>query len=145
MILRWVLFLFAPLFLSAGSIRLINNAPYDLRVVIRGADGSFLGEVVVLTQKESTWTDTYGQYGTSGGANADYNSSSRSKTPYTTLWYCMDGGSYAVCDTVSTGAVVTAQGCAGPRMCKPKKQQKVPQQQEGQYLYRESEPAPLSQ
>jgi hypothetical protein len=139
---------FLPSMLFAGSVRLINNSPYDLRTVIRGADGSFLGEVVVKSQKETTWTDTYGNYGTYGGANARVNQNYRSKTPYTVLWYCMSGDDYAVCDTVSTGAVVTSQGCLGNRMCKPEKVEKYPPQPEGNYLYdqpEEPQPPPLSQ
>jgi hypothetical protein len=135
----------APYLLNASSVRLINNSPYDLRSVIRGADGSYLGEVVVQSQKETVWTDTYGNYGTYGGANSSANQSSRSKTPYTVLWYCMDGADYAVCDTVSTGAVVTAQGCMGARMCKPKKKENYPSQPQGQYLYEEPTTPPLDQ
>ena len=131
-----------PLLLQAGTVRLINNSPYDLRAVIRGSDGSFLGELVVKAQKETVWTDSYGQYGTYGGANARTNQNSRSVTPYTVLWYCLDGASYGVCDTISTGAVVTAQGCIGSRMCKPRKQEKYSPHPEGNYLYTEPEPNP---
>lgn len=136
---------FFPYLLFAGSVRLINNSPYDLRSVIRGADGSYLGEVIVKSQKETVWTDTYGNYGTYGGANARVNQNYRSKTPYTVLWYCIDGGDYGVCDTVATGAVVTAQGCLGNRMCKPKKTEKYPSEPQGQYLYQEPQPPPLDQ
>ncbi|MBS0604798.1 MAG: hypothetical protein JSS60_07160 [Verrucomicrobia bacterium] len=146
---RWVFLVlglvFSPYLLFAGTVRLINNSPYDLRVVIRGSDGSFLGEVVVKAQKETVWTDTYGQYGMYGGANPSSNENIRSKTPYTTLWYCLDGSDYAVCDTVSTGAVVTAQGCLGARMCKPKKTERYPSQPEGHYLYQEPKTPPLGQ
>jgi hypothetical protein len=132
-----IFLLFFPCLIHAGTVRLINNSPYDLRAVIRGSDGSYLGEIVVRAQKESVWTDTYGQYGQYGGANPNLNENYRSQTPYTVLWYCLDGGDYAVCDTVSTGAVVTAQGCAGNRMCKPNKQEQYPRQPEGHYLYQE--------
>lgn len=141
-------FLF-PFCLFANSVRLINTSPYDLRAVIRGGDGSFLGEIIVKSQKETTWTDTYGQYGTMGGANPRVNQDYRSKTPYTVLWYCMDGGDYGVCDTVSTGAVVTSQGCNGARMCKTQKKEGYPyqpqdnyypQQPEGNYLYKNPPP-----
>ncbi len=130
----------------ANSVRLMNNSPYDLRAVIRGSDGTFLGEVIVKAQKESIWSDSYGQYGMSGGANPRNNQDSRSQTPYTVLWYCMDGGSYGVCDTVSTGAFVTSQSCNGARMCKPQKREQYPyrsqdsyypQQPQGNYLHPE--------
>ncbi len=135
-----------PLLIFAGSVRLINNSPYDLRAVVRGADGTYLSEIIVKSQKESTWTDTYGNYGTYGGANARVNQNYRSRTPYTVIWYCMDGGDYAVCDMVSTGAVVTSQGCMGNRMCKPRKQEKYPAEPPGNYLQQEEpQPPPLNQ
>ncbi len=143
-----VTFLF-PFFLCAGTVRLINNSPYELRVVIRGSDGSYLSEMVIRSQKESVWTDTYGQFGMYGGANESVNENYRSKTPYTVLWYCLAGDSYGVCDNVATGAVVMAQGCIGNRMCPPQKQDKVPYSQpEGNYLHPEVkplQPPPLNQ
>ncbi len=144
--MRWLLLLL-PFCLHAGSVRMINNSPYTLRTVIRGADGTYLSEIVIHSQKESTWTDTYGQYGTSGGANAEVNQNYRSRTPYTVLWYCMEGSTYAVCDMVSTGAVVLAQGCIGSRMCAPKKREGgTPYSQpEGNYLYTPPQPPPLDQ
>ena len=135
-----------PLFLSAGSVRLINNSPYELRAVIRGNDGSYLSEMVIRSQKETVWTDTYGQFGSNGGANESVNQNYRSKTPYTVLWYCLAGDSYAVCDTVATGAVVLAQGCMGNRICSPKKKEQVPANQpEGNYLYTPPQSPPLDQ
>ncbi len=134
-----------PYFLCAGTVRLINNSPYDLRAVIRGSDGSFLGEIVVKSQKETVWTDTYGQFGTYGGATPNLNDNYRSQTPYTVLWYCLDGNDYAVCDTVSTGALVMSQGCMGSRMCKPQKKDQYPSHPEGQYLYQSPQNPPLTQ
>lgn len=138
-------FILFPYFVHAGSVRLINNSPYDLRSVIRGADGDFLGEVVVKAQKETVWTDTYGQYGTYGGANSNANQGYMSRTPYTVLWYCLDGTDYAVCDTVATGAVVMSQSCMGARMCKPNRRDVYPQEPEGQYLYKNPKTPPLNQ
>jgi hypothetical protein len=40
-----------PYLVHAGTVRMINNSPYDLRAVIRGSDGSYLGEMVVRAQK----------------------------------------------------------------------------------------------
>lgn len=140
------LLLILPCLAYASSVRMINNSPYTLRAVVRGGDGSFLSEVVIQSQKETVWTDSYGQYGLNGGANASVNSNYRSKTPYTVLWYCLSGSSYAVCDTVSTGAVVTAQSCSGPRMCQPERKEAVPPNQpEGNYLYEPPTSPPLDQ
>lgn len=140
----FLLFLSLASLAHANSIRLLNNSPYNLRAVIRGSDGSFLGELVLKAQDENTWADTSGQYGSMGGANARTGQDYRSKTPYTVLWYCMDGADYAMCDTVSTGAMVTSQSCMGARMCKTEKKEMYPyqpqdnyypQQPEGNYLY----------
>ena len=95
----------------AGSVRLLNDSPYVLRAVIRGNDGSFLGEMVLNPEYGTTWTDSY-----------DLNmlhQSPRSRTPYTVLWYCMDGNSFSICNNVSSASTVTAQGCDGARICKP--------------------------
>ncbi len=115
--------LFFPFFLHAGSVRLINNSPYDLRAVIRGNNGTILAELIVKSQKESDWADSYGQYGLYGGANANVNQAYRSITPYQVAWYCTSGEPFGVCDTVSTGAVVMSQGCMGNRQCKPSSSQ----------------------
>jgi hypothetical protein len=139
--------IFIPCLLCAGSVRLINNSPYTLRAVIRGGDGSFLSEMVINSQKEMNWTDTYGNYGSSGGANDDVNQNYRSKTPYTVLWYCTSGDTYGVSDTVGTGSIVTSQGSIGDRMCSPpKRKESVPSTQpEGHYLYKPPESPPLDQ
>lgn len=143
---RWVICLL-PLFAYAGSVRMINNSPYTLRAVVRGSDGSYLNETIIQSQKETVWTDSYGEFGSYGGANSSVNDNYRSKTPYTVLWYCMGGSPYGVCDTVGTGAVVLSQGCSGNRMCPTKKKEAVPSSQpEGNYLYyTPDESPPLSQ
>jgi hypothetical protein len=136
---------FFPYFLFAGSVRLVNNSPYALRAVIRGGDGSFLGEVIVKSQRETVWTDSYGNYGTYGGADGRTNQNYRSKTPYTVLWYCLSGADYGVCDTIGSGAMVTSQSCLGARMCKPSKKEKYPPEPEGHYLQEEPTTPPLNQ
>lgn len=131
----FVAIIFFPLLLNAGSVRLFNDSAYDLKAVIRGSDGSFMGEIIVPAQKETVWQGTYGKYEPYGGTNPNPNQNYRSKTPYTVLWYCLDGSDYAVCDTVSTGALVRAQGCNGTRMCKPRKKGGGQEGEEGNYLY----------
>lgn len=130
--------------LEAGSVRLYNNSNFDLRAVIRGADGYYLGELVVRAQNTAVWTDSYSYAGGYRGPNAQIESGYRSKTPYIVIWYCMDGKDYAVCDTVSTGAVVMALNCAGPRQCTPPKRDQTqyprPRIPGGQYLHPEEAP-----
>jgi hypothetical protein len=114
----------------AGSVRLLNDSPYVLRAVIRGNDGSFLGEMVVNPQYGTTWTDT--------SLNM-LQRSPRSRTPFTVLWYCMDGNTFSISTDVGSASTVTAQGGDGARICRPP----VPPAPsapapEGQYLH----PAP---
>lgn len=106
---------------QAGSIRLFNDSPYKLRAVVRGADGSQLGELLINPDQSSTWTDSYGQFGPNGYVEDTPN---KSQTPYAVIWYCLDGNSYSICNIVSTGATVTAQTCDGDRICKPQKKNK---------------------
>lgn len=96
--------------LEAGTVRLANNTSFKLRTVIRAADGTYLGEVVVNPQQTMSWTDYFGGIGT-------YNNS---QTPYTVIWYCIDGSDFSVCENVSTGSTVTPLNCEGTRTCKVK-------------------------
>ena len=136
---KWTFFCFyffaSTLF--CGTVRLYNDSPYKLRVVVRGADGSYLGELVMLPQNFSTWSDSDKQFGTFGKGNPYSMGPSMSQLPYTVMWYCMDGGDYSVCNNVFTGATVTAQTCDGARMCKPvpKNKQGGPEMDQGEQLY----------
>lgn len=136
------LFIICAASAHAGSVRLFNNSNFDLRAVVRGSDGSYLGELVVKAQNSATWTDSYGPAGGYNGPNAQVESGYRSKTPYVVLWYCMDGKDYAVCDTVSNSAAVSALSCSGNRTCHPppKKRGAYPQVPGGQYLQPEETP-----
>jgi hypothetical protein len=137
------IFFSAAALVHAGSVRLFNNSSFDLRAVVRGADGSYLGEVVVRAQNTAVWTDSYVYAGGYRGPNAQVESGYRSKTPYVVIWYCMDGKDYAVCDTVSTAAVVQALGCPGARTCHPPQKKRggnYPEIPGGQYLQPEEKP-----
>lgn len=135
-LLLTAVFILSVQWIYAGSVRLYNNSNFDLRAVIRGSDGSYLGEVVVRAQNTTSWTDSYVYGGGYRGPNAQIESGYRSKTPYIVIWYCMDGKDYAVCDTVSNSAVVTSLGCSGARICHPppKKRGAYPEIPGGQYL-----------
>jgi hypothetical protein len=105
---------------EAGTVRLVNDTGYKLRAVIRAADGTVIGEVVVNPQQTMSWNDYWGGVGT-------YN---QSMTPYTVAWYCSAGGDFSVCNNVSTGATVTAYGCSGNQSCSPKSRQPKPTYQQ---------------
>jgi hypothetical protein len=124
-----ILILVHPLY--AGTVRLVNNSHFDLRAVVRGADGTFLSEVVVHAQNIANWTDSYHAAGAyEGPPPGQEQSGYQSKTPYTVIWSCMDGSDYSVCDGVATGATVTALGCPGARACRPPPPPKKPGQSE---------------
>jgi len=119
---KWILFCFAILTsfcAHAASVRLINDSPYQLRAVVRAADGTLLGEMVINSRQTSTWSDAYGKPGY-------INQPTYSQTPYSILWYCMNGDDYSFCDDISTGSTVTAQSCSGGRLCKPPPKKQTP-------------------
>lgn len=100
----------------SGSVTLANDTAFKLRAVVRAADGTYLGEVVVNPQATMQWTDYWGGVGTVN----------KSQTPYIVTWYCMDGGNFSVCGNVPTGATVSASWCDGPKYCKPPKKWSQP-------------------
>lgn len=93
-----------------ASVRLVNDSPYPLRAVIQGADGTKLGEELISPNEQVTWTDNSMQMG--------YQEPSRSETPYTILWYCLEGTPYSICARMPNAGMITAQTCDGPRQCK---------------------------
>lgn len=103
--------------ISANSLKLYNNSPYKLRAVVRAADGTYLGEMMLLPMTYNTWTDSYAQFGPIGGRSAP--GPTRSQTPYTVLWYCLDGSTYSTNVQMATGMLVIAQVGDGPKICKP--------------------------
>jgi hypothetical protein len=95
-----------------GSVRLYNDSPYVLRAVVRSNNGSYLGEMVINPGDISTWDDN--QFGQGNYAQQQ----NVSQTPYTVLWYCLDGTDYSVCYQVASASTVSAQSCNGNRQCK---------------------------
>jgi hypothetical protein len=112
----FLLFLLIAIQAWAGAVRLVNDSAYKLRAVVRAADGTYLGEVIVMPQQTMQWNDYWGGVGY-------YN---QSQTPYTVAWFCVDGGDFSVCNNVPSGATVTAFGCDGTRSCRPQKKQQNP-------------------
>jgi hypothetical protein len=108
--------LLLPLGLMAGTVRLANDSAFQLRAVIRAADGTYLGEMLVSPQQTMQWNDYWGGVGV-------YN---LSRTPYVVTWYCTKGGDFSVCEGVPTGGTVTAMTCAGARQCQPKQPENRP-------------------
>lgn len=100
----------------ASSVRLKNDTAFPLRAVIHGADGTFLGDILVNPQATVQWSDSYNPLSKD---NLPPQGPSNSQTPYTVVWYCKDGSTYGMCENVSTGGMVRATQCTGPRHCGP--------------------------
>jgi hypothetical protein len=105
----------------AGSVTLVNDSANQLRAVIRAADGTYIGEVVVPARQTMQWNDYTG-----GVGNIQYPSASQ--TPYTVAWFCMtgDGTPFSICTNVNSGQTITALTCDGLRQCQPNPKQPYP-------------------
>lgn len=103
--------------LFAGTVRLHNDSPYKLRVVIRASDGTYLGEMVVLPQHYSTWNGGYAAFGPN--SNAFQPNPTYSQTPYMVHWLCLDGEEFGVSSNVPNGGLAIAENSDGVRYCKP--------------------------
>lgn len=117
-----LLLLLCSVSLFSGSVRLYNDSSYKLRATIHGADGSYLGEMVILPQHFNTWSDSFGMFG-SGGQQSMENSN-QTTTPYTVTWSCMDGDGFGIVTNVPTGGAAIAESSSGPKYCKPPKKKK---------------------
>lgn len=135
LLLAFLCFVTSSLF--CNSVHMKNDSPYQLRAVVRGHDGSYLGEMIIAAQGIGTWSDnTYGAVPLTEWGLVDQTS-----TPYTVLWYCMSGDTYSVNSLVPTGALVSAQFGEGARQCSPKKEKQATEQNPSQgYLHNQNEP-----
>jgi hypothetical protein len=100
----------------AGSLRLVNDSSYDLRVIIRGNGGDILGTLDVLAGQKVDWDENYlpdeqlqdkSQLRPMNRFQQGY-----TQTPYTVTWLIADSGEpYSSCNYVSSGSYVSAKGC----------------------------------
>ncbi|NDE82292.1 MAG: hypothetical protein EB051_01580 [Chlamydiia bacterium] len=102
--------------LQAGSVRLYNDTAHSLKAIIRGADGSQLGEAVVAPQAYNNWTEPPAK-GPTEQPKITPKQSQVSRTPYTVIWYCPDGSDFSMNDNVATGSFITALHGAGKKTC----------------------------
>ncbi len=102
-----LLFSFTTLF--AGSVRIMNDSPFPLRAEVIAADGSSGGKLLINSQQQVTWQDSY------SGANV------WSQTPYTVIFTCKDGKQFGVLSGVQQGATISALSSSGDRYCQPEK------------------------
>jgi hypothetical protein len=109
--------------LFAATVRLYNDSPFPLRATIRGADGTYLGEMILNSFHGSAWTDTYGFGGNYGMGNITGKQSTSSQTPYNVTWHCLDGGNFSYSYAVPDAGTCNALGGDGPKTCKPSKQE----------------------
>ena len=96
----------------AGSLKLYNDTHMEMKVSIRGRDGTELGDLVVPPGQTVNWSDTFGQSGFAGKSSGSQNKSSGSTTPYTVRWrLSKTEDEYSTCWDVRTGATVTPKEC----------------------------------
>ena len=100
--------------LNGSTVRLENDSPFQLKAVIRGADGTILGETTLEKHSNphtmNMWSDNSPQRDNRSKAN-------RSLTPFTVTWYCMSGSHFSITDNVSTGSLVKALQGSGEKNC----------------------------
>lgn len=90
--------------------------------MVRAADGTLLGEMVILPDHTNTWSSEFPSFGPGGQHYLE--NPSRSMTPYTIIWSCLDGGDYGVSSNIASGALVSASASSGLKYCKPPKKKK---------------------
>ncbi len=98
----------------AGSVTLTNDSQYLLKAYVQGADGSYLGTMTVKPGVTTEWTNDY-------DFSPENEDPSRSQTPYTVSWTCMDESSFSSWSEVPEGGMVNALGGEGPRVCQSSK------------------------
>ena len=98
----------------AGSVWLLNDAPYTLTATVKSADGTVLGSVTVKAGQQNSWVTSLSPQ----DLNSQYEVIN-SSTPYTVTWQCEHGGFYSFCVGVSPGGLVTANQCEGAHYCQP--------------------------
>ena len=110
--------------LFAGSLKLINDSPFKLRVEIWGNDDSKIGELVIEKNTFQYWSDVFGEQGYQGSFSDINKNYSKSRTPYRVAWFCMNGKEYSTCGQsftegggVVTSGEVTARTCLGTQVC----------------------------
>ncbi|NGX56545.1 MAG: hypothetical protein K1060chlam5_00788 [Candidatus Anoxychlamydiales bacterium] len=109
--------------ISADSVTLFNDSPFDIVAIVQSANGKVLGQENLHPGEQSVWSTDYDVT----NLDIDYTSSG-SYTPYTVIWRCSYEGFYSVCTNVASGASVTANSCQGPKYCKPKPKKKKGEQ-----------------
>lgn len=110
-----LLALLLPSWLLATSVYLVNDSAYPLRAIVRGNDGTYLGEMVVNPQSSNIWSD-------GGNRSGGFEQYPSSRTPYEVTWYCMEGSIFSVFQGVATGGTATALGGTGTKVCTSKRE-----------------------
>lgn len=108
------IFIIACSAVFAGSVTLTNDSQYLLKAYVQGADGSELGTMTVKSGVTTQWSNDY-------AFSPENEDPSRSQTPYTVSWTCMDDSSFSSWSDVPEGGMVNALGGEGPRVCQASK------------------------
>ncbi|NDD58259.1 MAG: hypothetical protein EBZ47_03270 [Chlamydiae bacterium] len=106
-----------------ASLFLYNNSPYKLKAVVIAANGTNMGEKVMDAQETGYFEDALGQSNPVGQQETPSGNSDYSVTPYTVIWYCMEGTLYSTCTNLGAGALGAPTYGTGPMFCQPSKPQ----------------------
>lgn len=136
--------------LSASSLRLVNDTPYDLSVVIRGNGGMTLGQVKVLKGQSWVWEENYlvdDNFGDKSQLKPmNPYQEGYTQSPYVVTWYILESGeTYGTCNNVSSGSYVSAKGCQTYGRQPPKKEQQKGQPAPKAQAAPKAKPAPKGQ
>lgn len=91
----------------SGAVSIFNDSPFPLHAQVLAADGRLLGAITIDPQTQKSWNDP----------NLVENNTPT--TPYTVIFYCLEGDEYGIVTDVAEAATVTASSTQGKKICKP--------------------------
>ena len=99
----------------SGSVLLINDSIYDLKVEIRATSGDVLGSFNIKAGEQKNY-----MVNLSRSQLQSPSTSANSITPYMVIWRCSYKGIYSVNSNVSPGALAQANSGDGGKYCESK-------------------------
>jgi len=90
------------------SVILVNDSPFQLTAMVIDAQGNIRGQTVMRPAQQLSFTIPM----------PSFQQPQAPMIPYTILWYCQDQTEYGIWTSINSGALVTAQGSTGQKVCK---------------------------
>jgi hypothetical protein len=92
----------------SDSVILVNDSPFQLTAMVIDAQGNIRGQTVLKPTQQLSFVIPM----------PSFQQPQVPMIPYTILWYCQDQTEYGIWTSVNSGALVTAQGSVGQKVCK---------------------------